>query len=147
MPQRHAPRRSYHVEAEVTPSAPPSNWVTTLGNSIPLPYVIGGLVAAIWYFGVGTTKQENVQDVVKKLETKIEQVNVTSATSTKEQDERRAAMAKEFLASNKEIATKVGELGTALAVQQATQKATSDALVKIGDQLQQLNAAARTERR
>lgn len=130
-------RPSYHVEAEVTPAG---NWLTSLGNNIPMPYVLGGLVAAIWWFGVGTTKQENVQDVVKKLENKIEQVSTTTATTTKEQDQRRSDMAKEFLASNKEIASKVGDLATALAVQQATQKATSDALVKISDQLQQLNS-------
>lgn len=131
---------SYHVEAEVTPSAPPSNWLTSLGNALPLPYVVGGIIAAAIWYGTSNTKQDNVQDVVKKLETKIEQVSAANTTSTKEQDDRRSAMAREFLASNKEIASKVGDLTTAIAVQQAQAKATSDALVKISDQLQQLNS-------
>ncbi len=139
MRRRRSDRHTYTIEPAPLP-APAPNWLTSLGNSIPMPYVLGGLIAfAVWY-GTSNTKQENVQDVVKKLETKIEQVSTTATVSTKEQDDRRAAMAREFLASNKEIASKVGDLTTAIAVQQVQSKATNDALVKIGDQLQQLNS-------
>lgn len=54
---------------------------------------------------------------------------------TREQNERREAMGKEFLASNREIVAKVGDLTTALAVQQTQARTTSDAMAKISAQL------------
>lgn len=140
MPSRRKP--SYHVEAEVTPSAP-ANLLSVLGSNLPATFIVSAVVGlAVWYATVNS-EQKRAGDDISKLNTKLEEVSRSTVATTKEQDERRAAMAKEFLASNKEIATKVGDLATVLAVQQATQKATSDALAKISDQLQQLNATKR----
>lgn len=67
-------------------------------------------------------------------------------STTKEQEQKREALGKEFLASNREIAAKVGELGTLLAVQQTQIKSTTETMAKIADQLQQINVRSGARR-
>lgn len=140
MPPRPRHRPRYSAPVESPPAITPGSAVTfTLKQALA---VAAGILVAGAAYATLMWNQSSTNADVAAIKATITKVTETSAASTKEQDDRRAAMAKEFLASNKEIATKVGDLTTAIAVQQAQAKATSDALVKISDQLQQLNRVA-----
>lgn len=141
MTKRRRPQHLYNIEPAPQPAPAPS-WLASVGG-MPLTFVVSAVVGlAVWY-GTTNSEQKRAGDDIAKLNMKLEEVSKATVTTTKEQDDRRAAMAREFLASNKEISTKVGELATTIAVQQATQQATAASLAKISDQLQQLNHSPR----
>lgn len=56
-------------------------------------------------------------------------------TVTKEQEEKRAALGREFLATNQAIVSKLSDLTTLVAVQQERQKVTDDKLGRVLDQI------------
>lgn len=146
MPRRRRPQHLYNIEPAPQPP-PAANWLTTLGNSIPLPWVLAAAAAFLIWYGATNTERSQGSKEVDGLKSGLSELSKTIAATSKEQDERRAALSREFLSSNKEIASKVGELATTIAVQQAQAKTTSDALAKISDQLQQLNSRGPAVRR
>jgi ribosomal protein L30E len=68
---------------------------------------------------------------------KAQQAVIASTTAgiVKDQDEKRAMLAKEFIASQEKIAAKIGDLTTLVAVQQNQQKTTDEKLSKVLDQI------------
>ena len=65
----------------------------------------------------------------------IAEIKTTVTNATKDQDNKREQLGKDFLASNQKIADKVGDLNAAVLVQQATAKTMADTLAHISDQL------------
>lgn len=72
----------------------------------------------------------------------IAEIKSTQAVSTmavvataKEQEDKRAALGREFLATNQAIVSKLGDLTTLVAVQQERQKITDDKLGRVLDQI------------
>lgn len=128
------------------PITPDSGLRFTLKQALLAVTIILGAGAA-W----GALKWDNAETRKDVSDIKEAQKIITATTAaalkdqeekrnavTKEQEERRRQLGESFLASNKEIAAKVGDLATAIAVQQANANATKDALIKIGDQLNTL---------
>ena len=143
MAKRTRPPR-YSVPVVEQPSITPESGLRiTLKQAL---VAVGGILACggAWY-AIKWEQAETRRDVVEIRKT---QEAFTSATpaALRDQDEKRAKLGEAFLASNKAIADKVGELATAVAVQQADARATREALIKISDQLQQLNASNRNSR-
>lgn len=154
MARRRSPQQHrYSVPVVEQPSITPDSGIrVTLKQALIAVGVILGAGG-----GYGALKWDQAETRKDVAAIKEAQKSITATTTaalkdqeekrnlvTKEQEERRRQLGESFLASNKEIATKVGDLATAVAVQQAQFKATSDALVKISDQLQQLNASSRS---
>lgn len=141
MPRRRkSTRQRYDQHVYLEPPSPPAqNWFQSVTGNIPAVWAIGVLFAAgAWYMATQNSTKE-----VEVLKLGLSDLTKTIASTTKEQDERRAALGKEFLSSNKEIVGEIGKLSTAIAIQQTQAKATSDAMTKISEQLQQLNAPKR----
>lgn len=132
MPRRPSRRYEPPVPESLTPDS--GVRVTLKQALVAVGIVLGAGAAwgALKYDNAETRRDVNAIKEAQKV------ITATTTTTAKEQEERRAALGKEFLASNKEIATKVGDLATAVAVQQAQFKATTDALSKIGTQLDTL---------
>jgi len=143
MAKRTRPPR-YSVPVVEQPSITPESGLrVTLKQALVAVGVIAG--AGIAY---GTIKWDQAETRKNVADIKEIQKKFTEATpaALRDQDDKRAKLGEAFLASNKEIANKVGELATAVAVQQAEARATREALIKISDQLQQLNASNRNSR-
>lgn len=146
MPTRRHP--SYHVEAEVTPTA--SNWLTSLGGNLPLTFVISAVVGlAVWY---GTTNSGNQQrdSEIAALKSKIEQQAPAITAKIDGEAAQRVQVRNEFLANQSKTTEILSQISSRLAVSETKQEATNKALdttnqtlSKIADQLQQLNAGTR----
>lgn len=136
VPRRRRPLYSVPVVESPTAITPGSSVTVTIKQAVA---VAGAVLVAGAAYATLMYNQSSTNSDVSLIKTTIAEVTKASQAAAKEQDERRANMAREFLASNKEIANKVGDLTTVIAVQQAEAKATRDALVKISDQLQQIN--------
>lgn len=98
-------------------------------------FIIGALLVAGsgWaYLVMGQAATSKDVTDIKAAQTTI---TATATAALNAQEEKRAALGREFLASNEKIAAKVGELATAIAVQQNQQKATDEKLSKVLDQL------------
>jgi len=145
MPTRRRPH-SYHVEADVTPSAS-SSWMTMLGNNVPLTVVLSLIVGgAVWY---GTTNTGNAQRdaEIAALKNKIEQQAPAIAAKMDSEAQQRTAIRNEFMANANKTTEILGSIASRLAVSETKQEATNKALdttnstlSKIADQLQQLNS-------
>lgn len=140
-------RRRRRASTPSQPLTPDSLFSVTIKQM-----VLGGIAIAAVASGYGVlmwTNADTRKDVGIIKETITTQTAQTSAAikdqdekrtqALKIQDERREAMAKQFLESNEKIAAKVGELNTLMAVQQNTQKNTSEALLEISKQLRVLS--------
>ena len=132
MAKRPIQRRHYALNAD-------SAVAVTVKQAMIVAAVVlaagAGYGTIVWNQSSQSNEIKSIQASTREQDERRERMAKEFLQLTREQDERRAALAKEFLASNREIATKVNDLTTAIAVQQATQKATSDALAKISDQL------------
>lgn len=139
MPKRRRQPR-YSVPVVEQPSITPDSGLRiTLKQALVAVSVIAG--ASIAY---GTIKWDQAETRKDVADIKEAQKKFTEATpaALRDQDDKRAKLGEQFLASNKLIADKVGDLATAIAVQQANAKATESALIKISNQLETLTRQA-----
>lgn len=123
--------------AAITPEAP---MMITLKQAIVAICVLvgaGGTAALFMY----TLNAQGV--AIEQITKKQDALGATAIAASKEQEQKREQLGKEFLASNREIATKVGDLTTQLAVQQTQMKLTVDALSRISEQLSVIAPPAR----
>ena len=135
MPRRSRPPPLQRPEQ---PSLTPESGLrVTLKQALVAVGIILGAGGA-WY-ALKLDQAETRRDVAEIRKTQ-EVFTAATPAALRDQDDKRAKLGEAFLASNKVIADKVGDLATAVAVQQADARATREALTKISDQLQQLNA-------
>lgn len=129
--RQRAPRYSVPV-VEQPAISPDSGLRITLKQALISIAVILGAGGA--YGALKWDQAETRRDVA---DIKTAQKRFTEATpaALRDQDDKRAKLGEQFLASNKVIADKVGDLATAIAVQQANAKNTENALLKISEQL------------
>lgn len=136
--RQRAPRYSVPVveQPSITPEAKIGLTFKQLGVGIGL-VAAGALAWGALKWDNAETRSENSQIRRDVAEIKKTQETFTASTpaALKDQDDKRARLGEQFLASNKLIADKVGDLATAIAVQQANAKNTENALVKISEQL------------
>lgn len=134
MPARRHPRYSVPV-VESPAITPDSGLRITLKQALVATAIILGAGGA--YGALKWDQAETRRDVsdIKKTQ---ELFTVQNPAAIRDQDEKRTKLGEKFLESNKLIADKVGELATAVALQQADARATKDALNKIGDKLDTL---------
>ncbi len=113
-----AARAHYDVDATITPET---------GFKVSLVQM-GGIAAGIFFIAVGYAYLTyNVIDIKATQTTAVTQ----TAASLKEQDERRAALGKQFLDSNEKIVAAITTMATQLAVQQERQRSTDEKLEKV----------------
>lgn len=131
MAKRSQPRYSVPVVEQpvLTPDA-------KIGFTVKQALVAVGIIASA-VAGFGALKWDNMEtrNDVAAIKKTQEAFTAQTPAALRDQDEKRSKLGEQFLASNREIASKVGELATAVAVQQADARATKDALVRISDQL------------
>lgn len=145
MPKRQA--SSYHVEANVTPSAAPSaNWLAALGN-VPVTFILTFIVTAAIFYGVTQYRLGDYDKRIGTLETKQEQTAPAIAAKMDAEAGQRVAIRNEFMANANKTTEILGSIASRLAVSETKQEATNKALdttnatlSKIADQLQQLNS-------
>jgi len=131
--KRSRPIRRYSAAApEPPPITPESGLRITLKQALVATGIIAGAVTAFGALKWDNMETRNDVAAIKKTQ---ELFTAQTPAALRDQDEKRAKLGEAFLASNKIIADKVGDLATAVAVQQADARATKDALVRIGDQL------------
>ena len=114
------------------PLSPETNLALTMRQAV---IIIGALLVAGsgWaYLVMGQSATSRDVGDIKSAQTAIASL---TAGIVRDQDEKRTALAKEFLASNEKIASKIGDLTTLVAVQQTQQKATDEKLGKVLDQI------------
>jgi len=148
MPQRHRrPSQGYHVEAEVTPSAPAPNWLTQLGGQVPMTFIITAVVAAVAWYATTNTKQAQTDAEIASLKAKLEAAGPAMAAKMDGEAAQRTAIRNEFMANANKTTEILGSIASRLAVSETKQEATNKALdttnstlSKIADQLQQLNS-------
>lgn len=132
MPARRAARHS-------TSLSPDSGVTLTIRQvliGIAVVFAGGGAYA---YLAWNQSAQGNDIAAIKKS---VELSTAATTTVVKDQDDKRSQLGRDFLASNEKIAAKVGDLATAIAVQQSQITATVDALGKISTQLGVISAAS-----
>lgn len=135
MPKRRRQPR-YSVPVVEQPSITPESGLRiTLKQALVAVAVVAG-VAGIGY-AFKSELAETRRDV-SDIKTAQEKFTAATPAALRDQDDKRARLGEQFLASNKLIADKVGELATAVAVGQADARATQAALAKIGDKLDTL---------
>lgn len=130
--RRRTPRYSVPVVESPQPITPESGLRITLKQALVAIAIILGAGGA--YGALKWDQAETRRDVAEIRKTQ-EQFTAATPAALKDQDDKRAKLGEAFLASNKAIADKVGELATAVAVQQADARATQAALAKIAEQL------------
>lgn len=129
--RQRAPRYSVPV-VEQPAISPESGLRITLKQAIFAVAIIlgaGGAYAALKY------DQAEVRRDVTEIRRAQEAFTQATPAALREQDEKRTKLGDALVASNKVIADKVGDLATAIALQQANAKHTENALLKISEQL------------
>lgn len=138
---RPRPRRRQHLyNIEPVPQPQPApNWLTQIGNNIPMTFIVSGAVGlAVWY-GTTNSKVDHLTASTPAVVAKIED-------ERKEREKVRDA----FLASQAKTTDILGQISSRLAVSETKLETTNKALdtsnqtlSKIADQLQQLNSRGR----
>jgi hypothetical protein len=104
----------------------------TIQQFLVVVCVVSVAVGGYWWL------ESNVTTASAKVESfsaKLDQAVKTNNDQFKDQDNKREQLGKDFLASQQQIVAKVGELNTAVTVQQHDTKTIADTLAKISDQL------------
>lgn len=129
--RKRTPR--YSVPVVEQPSITPDSGLRiTLKQALISIAVILGAGGA---YGALKWDQAETRRDVADIKTAQEKFTAATPAALRDQDQKRAKLGEAFLASNKVIADKVGDLATAIAVQQANAKNTENALLKISEQL------------
>lgn len=132
--RRRSPRYSVPVVEQPT-LTPDSGLRITLKQAV---VGIGVIAAATIAYGTIKWDQAETRKDVAEIRKTQETFTASTPAALKDQDDKRTKLGDALVASNKLIADKVGDLATAVAVQQADARATQAALAKIGDQLNTL---------
>lgn len=135
-------RPSYHVDAEVTASP---GWLSSVG-AIPLFSVVGVLVTLSGFYYVTKEQIGNHEQKLKLLETKFDSAGPQMTARIDSEAAARIRARDEFLTTQKETATILGQIAARLAVSETKQEttnksldSTNNTLSKIADQLQQIS--------
>jgi len=88
------------------------------------------LMAGVAYGYLVWTQASQGADI-KMIRDNFVTVSNSVRMATEEQDKKRDRLGEQFLASNKEIAEKVGALATSIAVQQSSLKSTDEKLTQL----------------
>lgn len=147
MPQSRRRRPSYHVEAEITPSAQPApNWMAALGG-VPIAVVLTVVASGIGFYTVTNYKLTEYDKDISTLKAKVEAHGPAMAAKIDGEAAQRTAIRNEFMANANKTTEILGSIASRLAVSETKQEATNKALdttnstlSKIADQLQQLNS-------
>lgn len=133
--RRRPPQHLYNIEPVPQP-APAPNWLTQLGNNIPMTFIVSAVVAVAVWFGTNNSKVEQLTATTPTVVAKIDD-------ERKEREKVRDA----FLASQAKTTEILGQISNRLAVSETKLEATNKSLdtsnqtlSKIADQLQQLNS-------
>lgn len=92
------------------------------------------LAAGSGYAYLVYNQSSQSKDIAEIKSTQAMSAMAVVATA-KEQEDKRAALGREFLATNQAIVSKLGDLTTLVAVQQERQKITDDKLGRVLDQI------------
>ncbi len=119
----------YDVDATITPD-------TALSVSLKQVIIIiaGIFVVASGYAFLVLNQQSTSKDVTEIKSSVNANAGVVN-NIIRDQDDKRAQLAKEFLASNDKIVESVNKLTTLVAVQQERQKSTDEKLEKVLNQI------------
>ncbi len=139
MPRR---RSAYHVEAEVTPSPPASNWLTALGH-VPVTFVLTFIVTAAIFYGVTQYRLASYDTELVALKSWKDQMGPQLQTRLDQEAQQRTGVRNEFLANQARTTEILAKMDSRLAVSETKQEAANQTLNKIADELARLNAANR----
>ena len=130
MPVRHKRRESITPDSSVTLSI----------KQILVVFAAVVAIASGYFYMVWNQAAANkdIQDIKASVST----VTQSAAVTTKEQDEKREQLGKDFIASTDKIASKVNDLSTQMALTQQETKVQTDTLTKISNQLGELSLAS-----
>lgn len=122
-------KRKHAVRGSISPE---SSFAITLKQAV---IVVGVFLAAgSGYAYLVYNQSSQGKDIAEIKSTQT--LNTMAVVSTsKEQEDKRAALGREFLATNQAIVAKLGDLTTLVAVQQERQKITDDKLGRVLDQI------------
>lgn len=122
-------RKRAEVNSRITPDTAFS--VNLKQAVIIIAIVLGAGSAYAYVVWTQAAQSKDIADIKSTQATST--VAVTAIT--KDQEEKRAALGREFLASNQAIVAKLGDLTILVAVQQERQKTADEKLGKVLDQI------------
>lgn len=134
MTTKNSGTRRARVGAKVSSNAltPESGLSITLKQALVVGAIVAGAGSGYGYLVYTQSTQGAAINEIKTTQA----VNTVSVLAVaKEQEEKRTALGKEFIESNRAIVTAIGELKTLSAVQQERQKTTDEKLSKVLDQI------------